>query len=317
MNRDANGKRDLVRTRDLLALTYLYPVRGLARLIPPGALFRLAERRGPSLAGRLGSVTTQIERQMRSAFGPIEPPRGFEEMARRHVALDVRRKADDLAMHRLDTASLDRNTRIEGREHLESALADGNGVIVVSAHFLATRVAKHYLARIGYPMMSTRKHQLESPLWSRAGLRFVAPASNRFLAGLIGDEVQLPDPGLGAKMLRRLRENGLVNFHADAWSARESFVFPMLSWRHEYPAGYLRLAEKTGSPVVPMRCTGNSSDLRIRFYPPRRYGGRANEDTLRESVREYAGLVESWVREYPEEWDHWRGFTRAGPKPEA
>jgi len=311
MTQEEQGVRRVwIRQREILALVYMYPTRWLSHLFPVRFLCWLSERMGPVFAGWLGGMAGNIEKNMVSCFEGHSPPRAPEQMARTCVARDLRRKVDDLVMRRLDMDELHDRTTVHGLKYLDDALADGNGVIVVSGHFLSNRLAKFYLRWLGYSLMSTRRHGLDGTLWSFTGIHCVAPASNRFLATIIEDEVQLPDAGLGAKLLRRLRENGLVNFHVDVRVETESYPFSFFNWVHDFPAGFLRLAELTGAPVVAMLCTGNSSKLHIRFEKPARFKGRSSPDVFLARLEGYAKLVETWISTYPEEWDHWRYFKR-------
>jgi lauroyl/myristoyl acyltransferase len=296
--------------QDLMSWVYLYPVRGLFAVLPAGFLRWLLRRTAPLYGWLRPAICRQVEGGMRRALKGRGPDRSWPRLAREFMARDLRKAADDLLMRRFGAAELDRLATLEGVEHLESARGDGRGVIVISGHFHANRLAKYYLRRKGYPMMSVRRRVPVSPNLGRFGHRFVSPAYGRFLAGNVEDELYARDPGLGAGLLRRLRENGIVNIHIDAALSSEVVYLPMLHLSWPVPVGFLRLAELAGAPLVPMQCLGDSDGFEVRFGAPVRFSGRSTGEAGRQRLQPLIERLQAAIVAHPEQWEIWTRLDR-------
>ena len=179
-------------------------------------------------------------------------------------------------------------------------------MIVISGHFNANRLAKYYLRRNGYPLMSVRTRKPNAMmLTGRFGVRYVAPAYYRFLAAIVEDEIQLQDRKLGVSLLRRLRDNGIVNIYIDSPASSEWFWVPFLNQERRFAGGFVRIAELTRAPLVPMQCLGNSSGFEINFGAPIRYTGKVSSEDFMERLMPLVGQLESWILAHPTQWELW------------
>lgn len=301
----------LITAQDIVSWIYLYPVRWFSRLFPVSFLQWLAVKLGGPYATLRKRRRRQISERMSTIFRDREPPAPPDVMAYEFIRKDMRKGIDDLIIRRLGTENMRAAATITGLEHLDNALADGKGVIVISAHFHANRLAKYYLRRIGYPFMSIRNRLPRSAATGRFGRRFLAPVYGEFLDDLVEDEVHTQNAGLGPLLLRRLRENGIVNIHIDAAISSEWFWVPFLNEERPFAGGFIRIAELTGAPLVPMVCLGNSSAFEVNFGAPVRYTGKSTPEEFTGRLMSKVHRLESWVLAHPTEWELWtRSMTR-------
>lgn len=299
-----------IRMQDIMAWIYLYPVRGLCYLIPVNILTWLTQRLAPFYARLRRDISVPVSQHMAKSFKGHDLSTSPEVMARSFLAKNLRKSIDDLVIRRLSTETLGNCATVRGIEFLDEALADEKGVIVISGHFNANRLAKYYLRRIGYTFMSVRIPVPISTAMGRFGNRYVAPAYGRFLTTIIEDEIHTQDAGLGAGLLRRLRDNGMINVNIDASVAREKFRVKCLNEKRQFAGGFLRLAELTGAPLVPMQCLGNSSGFEVVFGKPIRFIEGSSTEEFMGRIELMAGLLESWVLAHPTEWVMWSGKHR-------
>jgi len=297
-----------------MAWIYLYPVRGLSHLVPVNALLWLAKHLAPLYARLRPDLTLPVSQHMTKSLSGHDLSASPEVMALSFVAASLRKSMDDLVMLRLQTKILKTHATIRGIELLDGALADGKGVIVISGHFHANRLAKYYLRRNGYPMMSVRNRVPTSTAMGLFGNRYLAPAYGRFLHDRVEDEIHTQDATLGAGLLKRLRENGMISINIDAGFSREKFRVLCLNEQRQFAGGFLRLAELTGAPLVPMQCLGNSGGFDIVFGNPIRYTTKSSPEEFMERLVIMAGLLESWVLAHPAEWVMWSGDNRWAKK---
>jgi len=176
----------------------------------------------------------------------------------------------------------------------------------VSPHFHANRVAKSYLRRIGRPVFSIRKQDPASLALGRFGRRFSAPAFSRIIGAAVLDEVGSTDPALGAKVLQRLRSNGVVDTHVDAeQSTGRTRAMRFLEDIRPLAIGFLRIAERARTPIVFMWCRGDSDAFTITFEPPIRYPNQSDEVEFDRRFRELVERLEAGIRAAPVEWEFW------------
>jgi len=300
-----------LRLHDIAAWIYIYPVRGLVRLLPVNVTIWLIEQLAPIYALTRVDLARSVRIAMTYLFMDRDLGRPKDRIVREWIRRDLRKAADDLVMHRLDIPALRRKSAVEGLHHLEDALSDGRGVIVVSGHFHANRLSKFILRRMGYPIVSVRNPIPYSLGMGRLGNWYVAPAYGRFLAGIVEEEISSQPDKVGMQLLRALRENRIVNMHIDIRLATECIPMTFFGVEQYFPVGFLRLAEATGAPLVPMLCRGDSSGLCIRFEEPVRFSKKSAPSELSTRLRPFLDRLESWLLKYPEDWEIWsRGLGR-------
>lgn len=307
-NADWSGSeygRPLFSAKDLLWLLYLYPVRSCVRRLPVSFVQSCTERAMPIFHLLLRGARKHLERELAAKLGVTAEL--TRSIAGRFLANAVRRLRDDLIVDKLLAAGRLRPVQITGLDSLESARRAGRGVMVVSGHFYATRLAKRYLAEIGYPMLSVRHGAPPDQQMGRLGSKWLQKRYVDFLHGVIRDEVFIQDPECTLKIFARLRSGGLVHVHIDAPFSRDEMRVPFLGQRRRFPTGFLRIVRLSGCAVVPMLCLGDSSGFVIRFEEPvRLIDGTTHQEFAAHNLPPLVRWLEQQIREHPDQWDAWR-----------
>ena len=290
---------------DLFWFLYLYPLRILSALGSQkliyglGGLYRFrVKQRAELAAGRmLAAQSAGITRD--------EAPR----IAQRMLANSKRRMLDDLILSWPSQARKLRCAGIEGFEHLEQAAACGKGVVVLTAHFCATRVAKRYLATRGYPMLSVRDRITRGDWWGRLGKRMLEPRRRQFLGSIMGESVYVGERDCTLKLFQRLRSGGLVHIHFDGRSGKNFATRPFLGRPRSFATGLFEIVRLSGSAVVPMLCLGRGSGFRIRFEPAlEMVPASAREEFIQANLPNFVKTLEKHIQDHPEEWEEWISF---------
>lgn len=156
--------------KDLGGLLLYYPGREVAQRVPR-AWLRAAARAGGAIVGRLGVEDMRAE--LRAIHRDRPMPRDEEAILRDAVELAMFNELEVLRYPSLDARSIDETCRVEGREHLDAALAQGKGAIVLIGHLGANQVVMPALGHRGY-----RMSQLSAPppAWRRSS---ATPARRR------------------------------------------------------------------------------------------------------------------------------------------
>jgi KDO2-lipid IV(A) lauroyltransferase len=175
---------------------------------------------------------------------------------------------------------------LDGREHLEAALAAGRGAILVTCHLGNWEVAACELARAGYPLAVVTGEQL-------GGL---APAVRRDKARR-GILVLRPADGMRA-LYRALAANRILVLlvDGDVWLKARTVAF--LGRPAAVPCGAHRLARSTGAPLMAaaMRRRGPLA-FHATIHPPVEIKARP-EATLGEVLRP----LEQAIARDPAQW---------------
>lgn len=230
-----------------------------------------------------------------------EMPAGERRAMAQRVLINFGKSATEfLRIPYMAEAEFTERTRLEGREHLDAALAEGRGVLLVTAHYGNWELLAARLIREGYqldalardPELPNTAHLLRSIRESRTLLRVYPKTSIR-------------------PVIRALKENRVIGIVADQhdW---HGIVVDFLGHPARTPVGPAAMALMTGAQLVPafsFRREDNTFDFRL--YPPIAYTPTGNrEDDIFSLTRLVAQSVEVAIRELPEQWlwfhDRWR-----------
>jgi KDO2-lipid IV(A) lauroyltransferase len=274
----------------------------------------LPERFLPGFARGLGAIA--------AVLAPRVTRRGAAEMTRRLGASlgeresralfveHLKRKCEHLLGRARDTHRRGWHPEIEleGKEHLQRALAAGRGVVLWVAAFCGPLVPKIALARAGF-----RVAHLSRPLHggfshSRLALQVLNPWTRRAEDKHLAERVVIPiDGSLGH--LVRLREillaNGCVSI-AGEHDGRRSLRVPFLGAEEAFAPGAWSLARLTGAALLMVRAHRVAPGAyRVVVEPIAVEPGLSRAASARAVVGELAARVDTWVRVHPADWERW------------
>jgi KDO2-lipid IV(A) lauroyltransferase len=189
----------------------------------------------------------------------------------------------------MNRANIGRWIRYEGFEHFEQALRRGKGVLFATAH-----LGNWELSAFAHALMAVPMHVVVRPLDNP---RIDALVSRR--RTLSGNHlIEKKDYARG--ILQALAANEAVGILIDQNATLDNGVFVDF---FGVPAcagtGFAKLAAHTGAAVIPGFALWSEQERKfvLRFYPEVRITGDIQEDTAR-----LQAILESVVREYPDQW---------------
>lgn len=295
--------RPLLTAKDIGWLLYLYP--GCWAAAVSGTLVRLLVWGAEPLFQQIArSARRQVEERLHLAFGADMSPSERLRVARRYISHAVRRAGDDLILARGKEQVRCRS--FVGRERLDTALAAGRGVLLVSLHWFANRAACCHLMDLGYAVMSVRHRYPGDPRMGRVGRDFCQPRYIEFLHRVIRDEVFVQDPECSLKILRRLRAGGIVSIQLDARRTSHLIEHPFLGRPGQFPVGPFAIARTSGCSILPMFAAGHARSLEMEIGPPFVLDASLPADAYcRRYLLEALDVMERYVHQYPDQWDSW------------
>jgi KDO2-lipid IV(A) lauroyltransferase len=196
---------------------------------------------------------------------------------------------------------LDLVERVEGWEHLQSALAEGRGALGAAAHHGNWELLGAYLAARGVKV-EVAVRGMANPLFEGYVNR------NRTRLGM----TVMHDSEAVRRTARAIRDGRFVAFLSDqgVMGLASSFV-PFFGRPAKTPRGFAVFALRLEVPVCfidAVRLPGGKFRVIVEPVEIERTGDR--EKDVDAMVVRYSEILEKWVREYPEQyfWQHrrWR-----------
>ena len=263
------------------------------------------------VAGRVAELGATVEWAVRPAkrrrlaenlchtlgLPPDDP--AVRELARREVCNEARRSAD-LLWALANPGELVATTRIDGREHIDEALARGNGVLLVSAHVGGWEVATA-LAKEVVPVPTTAIVTDDWLAWAVDRLRLQAGLRIMY------------DSEPVSKAARLLRDGEAVLVLGDyAKEGMRTYPVRLLDAVVELPAGPATLARLCGTPLVPFSMLPVAPrrwrvEIEAPLWAPARNEGEAGERALLQELADRWTITlrthaEHWAAVYPMTW---------------
>ena len=183
--------------------------------------------------------------------------------------------------------------RIEGREHFESALAKGKGIIFITGH-----CGNWELLAIAASVKLSRLSIVVRPVNNLYINRLVERARKKY-----GNSV-IYKKGALRPVVRGLKNNDCIGILMhQAVIPEEGFVIEFLgrkAWTTKMPA---LIARKTGASVIPAFIHREKDGHTISLYPEIALSGDTDkEKALKEDTERFSRHIEEYIREHPAEW---------------
>lgn len=197
-----------------------------------------------------------------------------------------------LALPRLIASDIRQYAPIEGLEHLQSALLQGRGVVLVTAHSGNWEVMGASLAQHGIPLVSVAQKQTN-------------PAMDRFLneyRTLSGMRITYKS---GVRdMIRLLGEGQVIGLLADQDADNDGVFVEFFGRLASTAQGAAYLARLKEAPIVPAFITEQPDGTHWILVHPAFWVERTSdrEQDILVTTQKLTGIIERHIRQYPQEW---------------
>ena len=180
--------------------------------------------------------------------------------------------------------------RIEGRRHLDAAIAGDKGAVIISAHMAnwevqSQAVAAHTDVPVNITYRAPNNPYIDAMLQHFRGAK-----------GRIAQHSKSRSGGQGA--MKAVKNGELIGILIDQKynQGLEAQFFGMPAMTNGF---FTSLARKYDAPLIPCRLirTGGAHFV-LRFYPPINLAGREDLDVIHEAH----SLLEAWITEHPGQW---------------
>ncbi len=303
--REAVPAVPLCTVNDLFWLLYLYPLRLLYAVLPRACFDWLGKVVEPFVQWHERKRRARGVRTILTAY-PAKTTNEAAQIASQCVTNNMFHVLDDLLLLRPPNSKQLNCTGVEGREVLEQAVAAGKGVILLTAHFCANRVAMRYLAGAGYPVLSVHNRQPSNRAQGQLGRRVLQPRHIELQRRANPDVVYVQDAECSLKILQRLRSGGLVNIQFDGVPGFRTIEWPFLGRQWRFPAGFFDIVRLSDAAVLPVLCLGRSTGFRIIVSPRMEVLRSASADEFVErNMPAFTRVLSQQIADHPGEWRLW------------
>jgi KDO2-lipid IV(A) lauroyltransferase len=225
-------------------------------------------------------------------------------IVRRMMASYNRMMFEFFRLPHMEREALLRAVDVEGREHLEQAVARGRGVIITCCHVGNWELAAVVLAHWGYTLHAVAGVQLT---------RWLTPAVRDTKTELAIHTVA-PEDGF-RKLWRALERNELVALMVDGDVYSHGVAVEFFGREMRFPAGPGVLAQRTGALIMPGVCarTTNGS-WKITMEPALDPAAYESTAALNGAV---AAITEKHIRAHLDQWCIFRPLWEHAAAPDA
>ncbi|MGB2879454.1 MAG: lysophospholipid acyltransferase family protein [Candidatus Omnitrophota bacterium] len=185
-------------------------------------------------------------------------------------------------------------TENEGLEYLDSVLAEGKGALVLGFHFGNWELLGVYLRRKGYPGKLVGRR-----IYFHKYDKFITRMRHRFDAKVIYRD-ESP-----RKMLKVLKDGSILGIVPDQDVESVDGVFVDFFGKPAFtPVAPVKLAMAARTKIVPVFVVRKKDDTHklVVEKPIDVTAGSGTEEDVKKYTQAWTGLLEKYVREYPEQW---------------
>lgn len=276
-------------------LTYLlYRLAGvLVPKIPPAWGYRLCHWLAGILYQFNHPYRANVRLNLRRILGPQPDQTEINRRARATFDYILYNYFDLFRLPSLDRQAAKQLVSVAGWEHVEAALAHGRGVVMTSAHLGNIEVVLYAMLLRGLSI-TIPVERLEPPEL------FTYVSALRMSQGL----KLVPVDGPLLDLIRTLRKGGVAGLAGDRDITGTGRILNFFGHPAHLPDGHVRLALKTGAPLVIGFSRRNPDHTYHAYFLPPFYPPPAGD----EEERVMAGMkfvmaeMEKAISQYPEQW---------------
>ncbi len=216
-------------------------------------------------------------------------------MVRHIFELRGSRKVMHYLIPLLDDRMIKKLFKLEGFHHLNQALEEGRGVVLMAGHLGNPHLAFCGIRSMGYPLIVIKG----------GAPRQLKPKKFRYRESL-QDTIFIHDPEPAAdykeRILETLRSGKVIHYYEDAKEGKRKERVPFLGRAVDFPTGMVRLAHRAGSAIIPCMHLYHQGRIPILLKESIDHGWEKGEGEYKRIVSEFANLLETYILNSPEQY---------------
>lgn len=267
----------------------------IIRFIPKASLYSFAE-----CLASLGYCLARKQRKaaldsLNIAFGQQKLPQEKAKIAKDSFTFMAKAGVEILSLMDRPQALKER-IHIAGKEKLESVLAAGKGVILVSAHFGNFPLMLARISLEGYKISGIMRYMRDERIE-----KFFLAKRERFKIKTIYSQ---PRKACVENSIHALRENELIFILVDQNFGSGGVFVDFFGRKAATATGPIILSRRTGAAILPCFIIRQSDDThKIIFEPPINLEeNKLGKEAVLINIQRLTDIIEAYIRKYPAHW---------------
>ncbi len=261
--------------------------------LPPRIGYWLARLAGSLLHVVSPQLKSVLTHNYRHVLGPDADEEQVQALVRQACVNIAKGHYDLFRLSRLSIDEIREMTQIEGREHMERALASGKGVIMITAHMGNMDILAQLPVAYGVSLSGPIEHVQPERLFQYT-LRLRQSHGVRFY----------PADGPLMEVYRALKRGEMVGLPCDRGIADNARMVKFFGSPARLPDGPVRVALRTGAALVPafgLRLDGDSFLARVE--PPLELVRTEDQEAdVAAGMEMVVEVLERYISRHPEQW---------------
>lgn len=248
----------------------------------------------------------QMQRVLKSHFGSSLMKYDVNKLVFESYRELCKFQIESLLYPQLNKNNVNKIAKIRGFEHLDQALNQGNGVILLLSHFGNNEIIMPVLGYHGYKINQIADRHPPRNLKDAARKTSVMRVRNLSLRFKRQDTLPckfIPARGSPRDAVRALQKKEILMVTGDGRIGKKYLEFPFLNARARFLTGPIKLGIKYGAPIFPvftLRNKNNISEIIIEKQINADLEQCLDEETkVKHCLSNYASMLERYVMSYP------------------
>jgi lauroyl/myristoyl acyltransferase len=247
-----------------------------------------------------------VQSNLRQVLGESAPQSAVRRAARNVFRTSAHNFLDLMLVPRRSTQRLvgDVHLNPADRESLDSLIAGGKGVVIVTAHLGAFDYIGQGLHLLGYRL---------TIVTGKTVARFIYDGVV-FLRSAKGARMVEPTPSGVRQALKALRRGECVAFVSDRDYLQNGRELTFFGRKTTLPPGAIRMARDTGAPVQPIFTRRVKGGHEMRLFPSFQVPRTANQDEdIATGFQKLVSVLEAAIGSSPDQWVMFQRVWRDEP----
>jgi KDO2-lipid IV(A) lauroyltransferase len=257
-------------------------------LLPPAAalfFMRLGSRVIYEVARR-SPLKRIVEKNLLSLF-PGSDAKALSDKLLQNVSLSI---FEVLCTPFFNSSHVEHICEVTGTENLDLALAERKGALLLIMHTGNYELIPTALVTRGYHLTSILKAPPKDPIFK------LVNRSRRYKGTQL---INVMEGNMYRQALQALDQSRLVCLLIDTGALEGSFeMFPFLGREVPVATGWLTLAQRSGSPVIPVLSKREGEKVKLFIGEPM----AVNKNNRQEVMQKVGDHFERFIQSHPEQW---------------
>jgi len=198
----------------------------------------------------------------------------------------------------MDEQFIKRFVKVEGLHHLDRALKEGRGAVLMTAHFGNQQLGYSTLRAMGYDLIlikggsprETRRlrHQKFRYFDIVKNTIFISPSS-------------LPQ-SYKRRIVETLRSGKIINYYGDTKEGRKKEKISFLGREMGFSTGVISLAHQAQAAIIPFIHLCQKGKIILIFREPIDNNWKEGEKGYRRIVEDFVKIMESYILDQPQQY---------------